>query len=52
MGVIVTDALGQPLRAPLDVGSDVTWAGYANPAIRAEIEPRLQAALRRRHLLA
>jgi fructose-1,6-bisphosphatase/inositol monophosphatase family enzyme len=52
MGVIVTDALGQPLRAPLDVGSDVAWAGYANPAVRAEIEPRLLAALRRRHLLA
>jgi fructose-1,6-bisphosphatase/inositol monophosphatase family enzyme len=52
MGVLVTDAVGERLRAPLDVGSDVTWVGYANPAIRAQVEPLLQAALRRRHLLA
>jgi fructose-1,6-bisphosphatase/inositol monophosphatase family enzyme len=52
LGVVVTDAAGEALRAPLDVASDVTWVGYANPAIRAQIEPRLQAALRRRQLLA
>jgi fructose-1,6-bisphosphatase/inositol monophosphatase family enzyme len=51
-GVIVTDAAGERLRAPLDVDSDVAWVGYANPAIRAQVEPLLQAALRRRHLLA
>jgi fructose-1,6-bisphosphatase/inositol monophosphatase family enzyme len=50
-GVIVTDAAGAPLQAPLDVHSDVAWVGYANAAIRAEIEPRLQGALRRRGLL-
>ena len=36
LGVIVTDERGQPLDAPLDVTSDVTWVGYANarhPAI-------------------
>jgi fructose-1,6-bisphosphatase/inositol monophosphatase family enzyme len=52
LGVVVTDAAGETLRAPLDVESDVAWVGYANPAIRAQIEPRLQAALRRRQLLA
>jgi fructose-1,6-bisphosphatase/inositol monophosphatase family enzyme len=50
-GVIVTDALGQPLHAPLDVESPVAWVGYANAAIQAQIEPLLQAALRRRGLL-
>ena len=47
-GVIVTDASGQPLDAPLDVEADVAWAGYANGHIRAQIEPLLQAALRER----
>lgn len=51
MGVMVTDERGRPLTAPLDVESDVTWVGYANPAIRAQIEPPLQAALIRRGLI-
>ncbi len=46
-GVIVTDEHGAPLHAPLDVESDVAWAGYANAAIRAVVEPALGAALRR-----
>lgn len=50
-GVIVTDAAGRPLDAPLDTTSDVAWAGYANEAIRAQIAPLLEAALRRRGLL-
>jgi fructose-1,6-bisphosphatase/inositol monophosphatase family enzyme len=50
MGVIVTDARGASLRAPLNLEADVDWAGYANPAIRQEIEPLLQAALKRRGL--
>ncbi len=49
-GVIVTDAYGQPLSAPLNVEADVAWAGYANEAIRDQIEPHLQAALARRGL--
>lgn len=47
-GVIVTDEHGDPLRAPLQVEPDVAWAGYANDAIRREIEPLLHEALRKR----
>jgi fructose-1,6-bisphosphatase/inositol monophosphatase family enzyme len=47
-GVIVTDPYGRPLDAPLDVEGEVAWAGYANAAIRAQIEPLLQQALRAR----
>jgi fructose-1,6-bisphosphatase/inositol monophosphatase family enzyme len=50
-GVIVTDAAGRPLDAPFDVTSDVAWVGYANQAIRAQVAPLLDAALRRRGLL-
>jgi fructose-1,6-bisphosphatase/inositol monophosphatase family enzyme len=49
-GVIVTDAAGQPLDVPLDVGTDVAWVGYANPALREQIEPVLLGALARRGL--
>jgi fructose-1,6-bisphosphatase/inositol monophosphatase family enzyme len=51
LGVIVTDERGQPLRAPLAVEPDVTWVGYANERIRAQVEPLLQNALRKRGLL-
>ncbi|MEZ4615513.1 MAG: hypothetical protein R2867_08365 [Caldilineaceae bacterium] len=51
LGVIVTDEQGAPLAAPLDVDADVSWVGYANHAIRQQIEPLLQAALRKRDLL-
>jgi fructose-1,6-bisphosphatase/inositol monophosphatase family enzyme len=50
-GVIVTDAEGQPLRAPLDVTTDISWVGFANADIRSQIEPLMQAALRKRGLL-
>jgi fructose-1,6-bisphosphatase/inositol monophosphatase family enzyme len=49
-GVIVTDVWGGPLRAPLRVEPDIAWAGYANDAIREEIEPLLRDALERRGL--
>jgi hypothetical protein len=48
LGVMVTDPFGEPVRARLDVEPDVAWAGYANAAIRAQIEPLLRAALARR----
>jgi fructose-1,6-bisphosphatase/inositol monophosphatase family enzyme len=51
MGVIVTGADGAPLDAPLDVEADVTWVGYANESIRAQVQPLLQAALARRGML-
>jgi fructose-1,6-bisphosphatase/inositol monophosphatase family enzyme len=50
-GVIVTDVRGERLGAPLNVGADVAWAGYANEHIRAQIEPLLQDALQRRGLI-
>ena len=42
-GVIVTDGLGTPLDAPLDVDTGVHWVGYANENLRDRIEPSLQA---------
>lgn len=50
-GVLLTDGRGQALDAPLAVNADVAWAGYANAAIRAQIEPPLLEALRSRGLL-
>jgi len=50
-GVIVTDAAGQSLRVPLDVRTDVAWAGFANSRIRGQIEPLLKAALHKRGLM-
>jgi len=50
-GVIVTDAKGNQLNAKLSVKPDVTWVGYANEHIRAQIEPLLQAALKKRGLI-
>ncbi len=49
-GVIVTDERGGALRAPLRVEPDMAWAGYANQAIRDEIEPLLHKALKDRGL--
>ncbi len=51
LGVLVTDPHGEPVRARLDVEPDVAWVGYANAALRAQIEPHLREALRRRGLL-
>jgi hypothetical protein len=44
-GVIVTDAAGEPLRAPLDTTTSVAWIGYANETLRAAIEPELRQLL-------
>ena len=49
-GVIVTDMDGGPLKAPLAVDPDVSWAGYANEHVRRSIEPLLQAAMRKHGL--
>ena len=47
-GVILTDGTGAPLDGPLDVTTGLSWAGYANPALRATIEPLMAAFLRER----
>jgi fructose-1,6-bisphosphatase/inositol monophosphatase family enzyme len=51
LGVVVTDAKGEPLRARLAVEPDVAWVGYANADVRAQMEKPLQTALRKRGLL-
>jgi hypothetical protein len=51
LGVIVSDERGGLLRAPLSVDPEVTWVGYANTSIRAQVEPLLRAALAKRGLL-
>lgn len=50
LGIEITDEHGRRLDAPLDVGSDVSWIGYANAALRAQVEPHLLRALTRRGL--
>jgi hypothetical protein len=50
-GVLVSDPMGRPLAAPLDVFSDVAFVAYANASIRAQVHPALRAALRSRGLL-
>jgi hypothetical protein len=50
-GVLLTDERGQELDAPFDVHADVGWVGYANQAIRDQIEPPLLRTLRERGLL-
>ncbi len=46
LGVSITDPSGEPLNAPLDVTTDVAWAGYANASIRRQVESVLQEVLR------
>lgn len=51
LGVVVTDEFGKPLQTVLTVDADVNWVGYANEAIREQIEPLLAAALKKRGLV-
>lgn len=51
LGVVLTGPGGEAVRSPLDVETNVAWVGYANPAVRAQMEPRLQQALRDRGML-
>lgn len=50
-GVLLTDERGAALDAPLALEADVGWVGYANAAIRAQLEPALLGELRRRGML-
>ena len=52
LGVHITDATGAPLDAPLDLETDVAWAGYASDRLRARVEPAFHAALARHALLS
>lgn len=51
LGVVLTDGGGGTLDVPLDLDTEVSWAGYANATLRARIEPALLGALERRGLL-
>jgi hypothetical protein len=44
-GVIVADARGSRLDAPLDVSTEVAWVGYANQAIFEQVAPVLSELL-------
>lgn len=46
VGITICLPTGEPLDAPLDTETNITWVGYANDALRAQVEPQLQAALR------
>lgn len=51
-GVIVAAPTGAPLRAPLDVTTDVAWVGFANEAICEQVLPPLLELLHSHGLLA
>ncbi len=46
-GVVITDERGQPLDAPLDTTSGVSWVGYANATLRARVEPHVTEFVRK-----
>jgi len=45
-GVMLSDGLGHDLDGPLDTTTGLSWAAYANEALRDEIEPLLSAYLK------
>jgi fructose-1,6-bisphosphatase/inositol monophosphatase family enzyme len=50
-GVIITDPIGAPVHAVLNVTEDISWVGYANENIRKQVEPHLQKALRKYQMI-
>jgi fructose-1,6-bisphosphatase/inositol monophosphatase family enzyme len=50
-GVLVSDEFGKHLAPPMDLTTDVTWAGYANDHIRKLVEPLLHSSLQRHGML-
>jgi hypothetical protein len=46
-GVVITDPWGIPLRAPLDVTTNVAWIGFANADLQAQVGPPLRTILAR-----
>lgn len=51
LGAMITDENGEQLKARLSIEPDAAWIGYANDAIRRQIEPLLQAEFKQRNLL-
>ena len=51
LGIVVSDENGGLIDAPMDVEHDVSWIGYANRHIQAQVEPILQQQLRKRGLI-
>lgn len=51
-GVVVTCPDGSRIDAPFDTRVAADWIGYANAEIRAEVEPELRRALKRRGWVA
>jgi fructose-1,6-bisphosphatase/inositol monophosphatase family enzyme len=51
-GVVLTDGLGRPLDAPLDVHTGVHWCGYANASLRESIEPVIQSFFKQEGILS
>lgn len=49
-GIVVCKANGNPLDAPLDVHSPVSWVAVANPTLAKRILPALQQALAHHNL--
>lgn len=47
-GVELTDGLGRPLEGPLDTTTGLSWAAYANCALRGRIEPIIRAFINER----
>ena len=45
-GGLVEDPFGRPLDAPLDTTSPVSWMGYANESLAAQVRPILQRLIR------
>ena len=43
VGVVITDGLGNELDGPLDCTTSLSWAGFANAALRDQILPIIKA---------
>jgi fructose-1,6-bisphosphatase/inositol monophosphatase family enzyme len=48
-GLQITNGQGQPLDGPLDTTTGISWSGYANAALRAQIEPIIENFLREKN---
>jgi hypothetical protein len=44
-GIEITDGLGNEFDGPMDTETGLCWAGFANKALRARIEPVMMRVL-------